>query len=237
MTITVATYNVHRCVGRDGRFDPARTLEMLGELDADVIALQELEWQPDDALSLLNQFAERLNYQALAGPTLLRQTGHYGNALLTRLPIRNVRRHDLSVSGREPRGALDVSLACAGAPIRIMATHLGLRPTERRMQIRRLLSSITYDQGGSTVLMGDLNEWFLSGRPLRWLRAHFGKTPAPATFPSGFPVLALDRIWVKPRERLLDLAVPRHTLARQASDHLPLRAVIQLTDRLCGGAP
>lgn len=230
MTITVATYNVHRCIGRDGRFDPARTLEMLGKLDADVIALQELEWQPDDALSLLNQFAVRLNYQAVGGPTLLRQTGHYGNALLTRLPIRNVRRHDLSVSGREPRGALDVSLACAGAPIRIMATHLGLRPAERRMQIKRLLSSITHYQGGSTVLMGDLNEWFLSGHPLRWLRAHFGKTPAPATFPSAFPVLALDRIWVKPRERLLALAVPMHTLARRASDHLPLRAVIQLTD-------
>jgi endonuclease/exonuclease/phosphatase family metal-dependent hydrolase len=229
MTITVATYNVHRCIGRDGRFDSDRTLDMLDKLDADVIALQELEWQAEEALSLLHQFAAHLNYHAVAGPTLLQQTGHYGNALLTRLPIQNVRRHDLSVDGREPRGALDVFLACEGTPVRIVATHLGLRPAERRTQVERLLASFDSHDTVSTVFLGDLNEWFLWGRPLRWLRAHFGKTPAPATFPSAFPVLALDRIWVKPRERLLDLAVPMVTVARQASDHLPLRAVIELS--------
>jgi len=76
------------------------------------------------------------------------------------------------------------------------------------------------------VLMGDLNEWFLWGRPLRWLRAHFGRAPAPATFPARRPVLALDRIWVEPRRLRTGLAVHSTTLARSASDHLPVRMTL-----------
>jgi len=230
MMITVATYNVHRCVGRDGCYDSARILDILGDLDADVIALQELEWQPEEALSLLHAFATYLNYHSIAGPTLLQQTGHYGNAILTRLPIQNVIRHDLSVAGREPRGALDVGLVYAGMPVRVVATHLGLQPAERRTQIEQLLVSFDPHDPISTIFMGDLNEWFLWSHPLRRLREHFGNSPAPGTFPSGFPMLALDRIWVKPRERLLDLAVPNNLRVRQASDHLPLRAVIDVTE-------
>ncbi|HZD42135.1 MAG TPA: endonuclease/exonuclease/phosphatase family protein, partial [Terriglobales bacterium] len=189
-----------------------------------------LEWHPKEALSLLHQFSTRLNYRPIAGPTLLQQSGHYGNALLTRFPVQHIRRHDLSVAGREPRGALDVCLSCDGKPVRIVATHLGLRPAERRAQVEQLLATLEPHDSMSTVFMGDLNEWFLWGRPLRWLRAHFGHTPAPATFPSLFPLFALDRIWVKPRARLLDLKVQAGTPARHASDHLPLRAEIELGD-------
>lgn len=230
MTVTVATYNVHRCIGRDGRFDSARILAMIDKLNADVIALQELEWHPEEALSLLHHFSARLNYRAVAGPTLLQQSGHYGNALLTRLPIQRIRRHDVTVAGREPRGALDVRLLCEGKPLRIVATHLGLRPAERRTQVEQLLATLNPHDTIATVFMGDLNEWFLWGRPLRWLRAHFGKTPAPATFPSLFPLLALDRIWVKPRARLIDLKVQVGAPARHASDHLPVCAEIELAN-------
>ena len=76
----------------------------------------------------------------------------------------------------------------------------------------------------ATVLMGDLNEWFLWGRPLRWLHAWFGATPAPATFPSALPVFALDRIWVRPRELVARIFVPAGPYVRDASDHLPLVA-------------
>lgn len=160
MRLVVATYNVHGCVGRDGRFDPGRTLEVLRGLDADVIALQELRWRPEEALHLLAEFGERLGYAALAGPTLMRPDGHFGNAILTRLAVRDVARVDLGVSGREPRGALDVRLDSGGAMLRVVATHLGLRPGERRLQARRLLDRIG-DPRMPVVLMGDLNEWFL----------------------------------------------------------------------------
>lgn len=226
MPLVVATYNVHRCIGRDGRSDPGRTLAVLRELDADVIALQELQWQPADARHLLQQFALGLGYTALAGPTLLRETGHYGNAILTRLAVRETEALDLSVPGREPRGALEALLDAPGGPLRLVATHLGLRPYERRAQMRRLLARLRGSTSAS-VLLGDLNEWFLWGRPLRWLRARFGRTPAPATYPAQRPLFALDRIWVEPRRLLHELRPHASPLARVASDHLPLRAVLQ----------
>jgi len=209
--VKVATWNVHGCVGADGRFDPERTLEVLRSLDADVIALQELRWRPDP----------------LAGPTLMRPDGHYGNALLTRLPVEATRQEALSVPGREPRGALQAVLRAGNGPLGVVATHLGLAPGERRAQMRRALELVNAT-AKPVVLMGDLNEWFLWGRPLRWLRAHFGRTAAPATFPARWPVFALDRIWVEPADRLERIAVHRAPPAKAASDHLPLCATLAL---------
>lgn len=230
MQLLVATYNVHRCIGGDGRCDPARTLNVIRELDADVIALQELEWQPTAALHVLEEFARRTGYTPVAGPTLLRAAGHYGNALLTRLAVRRIDRLDLSVPGREARGAIDIELETGCGLLRVLATHLGLRARERRMQIQRLLARIE-ERSTPTVLMGDLNEWFLWGRPLRRLRAHFGRTPAPATFPARWPLLALDRMWAEPACLLCDVRAHRSALAQAASDHLPLRAVIDSNGR------
>ncbi|MBE0620154.1 MAG: endonuclease/exonuclease/phosphatase family protein [Burkholderiales bacterium] len=228
MRLVLATYNVHGCIGRDARFDPARTLGVLRELDADVIALQELQWDPGEARHLLAEFGRQLGYSALAGPTLMRGDGHYGNALLTRLGVRGVDRIDLSLPGREPRGALDASLDAGSAALRVIATHLGLRPEERRAQMRRLLALMSDRASAPLILMGDLNEWFLWGRPLRWLRRHFGRTPAPSTFPAAWPLFALDRIWVEPGRLLGKTCAHSSPLARAASDHLPLRAELNL---------
>jgi endonuclease/exonuclease/phosphatase family metal-dependent hydrolase len=225
--ITVATYNVHGCVGTDRRYDPARTLAVLRALDADVIALQELRWRPDEALHVLEHLAQRMGYTPLAGPTLMRPDGHYGNAMLTRLPVEATHQEDLSVAGREPRGALQATLRTGAGPLNVIATHLGLAPGERRMQMRRVLELVNAS-AKSVVLMGDLNEWFLWGRPLRWLHARFGRSPAPATFPARWPLFALDRIWVEPVRNLESLEVFRETPAREASDHLPLRARLAL---------
>jgi len=226
MALAVATYNVHRCIGADGRRDPERVLAVLRELDADVVALQELEWRPAAALDLLEDFARRLGCAGVAGPTLLAQTGHYGNAILTRLPVRAANRVDLSVPGREPRGALDLRLGTPHGDLRVVATHLGLAPAERRAQIRRILGLLAPVRPEPVVLMGDLNEWFLWGRTLRWLRAHFGRAAAPATFPARWPLLALDRIWVEPRALRRTLAAHASERARTASDHLPLRMTL-----------
>jgi endonuclease/exonuclease/phosphatase family metal-dependent hydrolase len=227
MRITVATYNVHRCIGRDGREDPARIAEVLRALDADAVALQELRWRPEQALHVLADLAARLGYTPLAGPTLLRPDGHYGNALLTRLPVEDQRLEDLSVPGREPRGALAAVLGTGAGPVTLIATHLGLAFGERRRQMRRLLALVR-KSSKPVVLLGDLNEWLLWGRPLRWLRAHFGRTPAPATYPARCPFLALDRIWVEPAAALERIEVHQAPPAGTASDHLPLRATLGL---------
>lgn len=224
--VRIATYNIHECVGRDRRVDPHRTAAVLLELDADVIALQELR-SPFGALRTLDFLADRTGMFALEGPTMVKLGASYGNALLSRTKPLEVRGIDLSVPGREPRGALEARLLVAGHRLRVVATHLGLRPAERRFQVRRLLDHLVPDPGEVMVLTGDLNEWFLWGRPLRWLHAVFRDTPSPATFPSGRPVFALDRLWVRPRAMLSALAVHRSATARIASDHLPLVATLQ----------
>lgn len=230
--LKVASYNIHRGIGRDGKFDPERTRAVLDEIDADVVALQEVE-SAASGFDMLRYLAQALGCEGIAGSTLLRATGHeYGNAIITRFRPLAVRRVNLSVPHREPRGALDVDIDLYGEPIRIINTHLGLLPGERRKQIRKLLDVIGKDYPLPTVLLGDLNEWFLWGRPLRWLHREFEETAAPNTFPARCPMFALDRLWVRPRQLLCDLAVHASRLARVASDHLPLVATIGARERV-----
>lgn len=228
MNLTLASYNIHACIGTDGRFDPDRIVRVLQELNADVVALQEVEHHDVDGYDLLDYLAEKTGLTAIAGPTLKRETRHYGNAILTRLPILAVNRVDLTLPGREARGAIDVTLDGNERRVQVVATHLGLRPWERRQQVRRLLELFEIGLTDIYVLMGDLNEWFLWGRPVRWLHAHFKHAPHPPTFPSRRPFMALDRMWVHPRRRLTKLEAHASGLARTASDHLPLKAIIQL---------
>ena len=226
--VRVATWNTHRCVGRDGVMSPERCAAVLREIDADLVALQEVEFRPGHPKDTLTTLADDAGYQAIAGATMLRADAHYGNAILTRLKPEHVRRHELSVPGREPRGALDIDLCEGRCRMRFVATHLGLRPGERRAQIRRLLSLLHKDQYDLMVLAGDLNEWFLWGRPLRMLHREFPDTPHLRTWPSRAPVFALDRIWAHPPAALRNLATHRSALARVASDHLPLVSEITL---------
>ncbi len=227
--IRVASYNVHAGVGTDGTFSPERIASVITELGADVVGLQEVH-SGDGSFSMLDTLARATGMHAIAGPTHSRPShGEFGNALLTRHKVVTVRQLNLAVTGREPRGALDVLLDC-GSPLRVMATHLGLRPWERREQVAKLLQALTEDEGregtATTVLLGDINEWFLWGRPLRRLHKHFRSLPARRTFPAGWPVFALDRIWVKPFSLVRRVQAHRSPAARLASDHLPLIADI-----------
>jgi endonuclease/exonuclease/phosphatase family metal-dependent hydrolase len=217
--LTIASYNVHRCVGTDGRHAPARVAEVLRQLDADVIGLQEVD--------RLDEIAQAVGFEPVAGRTLLHDGGHHGNALLTRRPVRAVRRIDLSVPRREPRGALDVDLDVDGAVVRVVVTHLGLNPRERRRQVQHLLAALGDDRRGRIVLLGDINEWFPAGAALRRLHARLGRPRAVATFPSRRPVFALDRMWVQVREALTQFGAHATPLARVASDHLPVRGTIE----------
>lgn len=229
--LRVATYNIHACIGRDGRFDPQRTAQVLGELDADVIALQEVEHHRVGDRDLLEFLAASSGYHAIAGPTLLRSERHYGNALLTRHPVAAVELLDLTAAHCEPRGAIEALLDWDGEPIQIIATHLGLRPRERRTQLRRLLDRCAGASADYSILLGDLNEWLLWGRPLRWLRQQFADVPHVRTYPAGLPLFALDRIWVHPSAALRHIEPHVSPLARVASDHLPLRCLLARVPR------
>jgi endonuclease/exonuclease/phosphatase family metal-dependent hydrolase len=227
VTFRIATYNVHRAVGADGLTDPARIVRVVEELNADVVALQEVGFRPGEPGHLLELLQDATSMHVVEGVTLRDERGHYGNALLSRLALRDVRRLDLTVARREPRGAIDVEVD-AGCRVRLLATHLGLRPFERRQQVRRLREELDAFHAPVKILLGDLNEWFLWGRPIRWLRRVFGETAAPPTFPARRPVLALDRLWVAPASALAGLRVHDTPLARVASDHLPLVGEIKV---------
>jgi endonuclease/exonuclease/phosphatase family metal-dependent hydrolase len=229
--LTIATYNIHRGIGTDGSVSQEKIVKVLHEIDADIVALQELEANRDPALNMLNYLSDQTGLVPVAGPILMMQDTLYGNALLSRLPKFMVKRLDLSIPGHEPRDALDLDIDWNGNKLHLVATHLGLRPGERRQQVKRLLQLFRTDKTDLAVLMGDINEWFLWGRPLRRLHRKFSATPSLRTFPSCWPLFALDRIWVRPHENLIDIRVHESEIARTASDHLPLKAVIEMKSK------
>jgi endonuclease/exonuclease/phosphatase family metal-dependent hydrolase len=226
-TLRVATWNIHGAVGADGRYLPARVVGVLREIDADIVALQEVAFE-EAHTSFLADLERDTGYHVVAGLLRQRHGSDFGNAVLSRFPVRSVEHLDLAVDRYEPRGALDVCIDLGLRPLlRVVATHLGLRPGERREQVRRILAKVERESPHPTLLMGDLNEWYLWGRPLRWLHSHFREMPsAPRTFPAHRPVFALDRIWVSPAGSLRKLVRHATPLARSASDHLPLIAEI-----------
>lgn len=234
-TLRVATYNVHGCVGTDRRHDPERIASVVSELDADVVALQEFTYPASVALESREpvELVTLDSYQCALGPTRefgwkKIETRCFGNALLTRHPIVDVHRIDLSMDRREPRGALAATVDVGGTPVHVLATHLGLKVTERRFQVRQLLSYLDSVRYSIVVVLGDFNDWLPGRSAVRVLDDRMGRSQSLRSFPSARPILPLDRIWIQPASALRRMFVHRSALARRASDHLPVVADIAL---------
>lgn len=227
----IASYNVHKGIGLDRRFDPARTISVIREMDADVIALQEASGRFGERVSLLD--LDRLAHECglvpapVSGP--YGQHGWHGNLILLRQGT-VTSAHQLSLPGVEPRGAVVIDLTLRAGPLRIIAAHLGLLRHSRARQVEALLSVAEATDGRPTLLMGDLNEWRLGRRSaLAGLAPDFGPLHATLpSFPSRFPVLALDRVLGKPHDLISGVELHDTPLARVASDHLPIKASIRL---------
>jgi endonuclease/exonuclease/phosphatase family metal-dependent hydrolase len=238
--LRVVTWNVHSCIGTDGRLDPARVASVLSDLEADVIGLQEVDSRQahptgHDQLPFL---AERLGMYALAGPNLRDDRGELGNGLLTRVPPSSHELIDLSVAGFEARGAIDarLPLELAGLRLRVLVTHLGLTGAERAIQVGALREHIERGSGfDAMLLLGDFNEW----RPRPFAGPGLAPSPFPVSsrvraFPSRLPVLRLDRLLAWPEPRRFEVRAIRARPARIASDHLPIVADVEWGD---GAAP
>lgn len=220
--IRVISYNVHACVGSDGRFDPGRIVAVLEDLDGDFVALQEVEDRTFDGKTVSEFIAARLSMLAHRGVTLQRCDAQYGNLLLSRRPPATLETHDISIVGPEPRGAIDATFDLGSDRLRIVATHLGLRSHERRQQARLLVDRVQPAKADILVLAGDFNEWRPGGYSLRALSDLFDTRSRARTFPARMPVLGLDRIFVSPASAVRQSRAVKTPDARLASDHLPL---------------
>ncbi len=223
------SYNIHGCVGRRGIVDPGAILDVIREADADVVALQEVHCEDALDRGFLRALERELDYPTvLLGPTMRKADADYGNVLLSRKPPLEEERIDLTFPHREPRGAIRATFGWDGRTLEITATHLGLLPSERRAQLRRLIEAPRNETSAIQVLMGDLNEWFPFGRAGRTLRNRFGRVKTVPTFPSRFPMFALDRVHARPNDRVrVNKRTLDSVLARTASDHLPLVAELE----------
>jgi endonuclease/exonuclease/phosphatase family metal-dependent hydrolase len=231
-TLRVATYNVHACVGTDGRFNPERVGAVIAELDADIVALQEFTYPASVALDtrapVVLTGLDR--YQCALGPT--RQTVAqqcFGNALFTRLPIVDIYRIDLSIERREPRGALAATLDVGNLHVHVLAAHLGLRIHERRYQVRQIVEYLDSVRRTPLIVLGDFNDWLPGRSVAHVLDRRLGRPPRPASFPVSWPIVALDRIWVQPTGALRRVVAHVTPTARVASDHLPVVADVDVS--------
>lgn len=231
----VATYNVHKCSGLDGRVRPSRIVQVLSEIDADIVALQEVVCVEGKAREdhQARYIAEELGYHMELGENRRHKSGAYGNVLLSRFPIFHARNYDISIRGRERRGCLRADIRMKdGGWLHIFNLHLGTSFFERREQARQLFrQQILNDKKlpGSTIILGDFNEW-TKGLASRLLGLHFknaGRRPrlsSRGTYPGIFPLLTLDHIYFDQTFELDGFSVHRSRKALIASDHLPLVA-------------
>lgn len=238
-TLRIATYNVHKCRGLDGRIRPERIAGVLAEIDADILALQEVvsapdsKWHGDQAAFL----AEQLRLKFVLGETRRRLGRPYGNLVLSRFPIRAVANYDISAPGREPRGCLRADLGIDRSTVlHVFNVHLGTSYFERRHQARRLLGPSILGHpwlSGPRIVLGDFNEW-TRGLATRLLaeRLHCADIRKQAgrrrSYPGFLPLLHLDHIYYDRHVELKGLRLHRTPKAVVASDHLPLVAEFRL---------
>lgn len=227
----VASYNIHKCVGRDRRFNPWRIMTVIKEIDADVIALQEVDQRFGERLGLLDLHVLERECGLIAVPLRATRNGHgwHGNLVLFREAAVD-RVGQLELPGAEPRGGLVVDLTLPAGPLRVIAVHLGLLHRSRTRQVRTILSVSEPSDGRPVVVMGDFNEWRLGRHSsLQQLQPSFGPLDsAVASFPTRFPVWSLDRVIASPRSLISHIEVHDSPLAQIASDHLPVKASLRL---------
>jgi endonuclease/exonuclease/phosphatase family metal-dependent hydrolase len=232
--LRMVTYNVHKCRGMDRRVRPDRIFDVLSEIDADVIALQEVLSHPGmpPALDQAGYLARRLGFEMAMGENRRLGGAAYGNVLLSRFPLHDSCNYDLSVAGRERRGCSRTEVLYApGHSLQVFNVHLGTGFFERRRQAHALLAQLGESSGtqGARVVLGDFNEW-TRGLTSRMLARHLRAVDIRAhlnwrrTYPGLFPVLHLDHIYYDPALELESLKIYRRNPALVASDHLPLVA-------------
>lgn len=225
--IRVASYNIRKCIGADRRRRPERTLEVLRELDADVIALQEADRRFGARQSAIppHLLDELSDYKPVLFDMRHGSLGWHGNAILVRKSAEIVRCEPVHLPALEPRGAVMADVRVKGVELRVVGMHLDLSGLWRRRQAHALLHHLdAIEDARPSVLMGDLNEWRPRGGCLTDFGRHYRFADCGRSFHARRPVATLDKIMVSEGLAVGESGVHVSAAARKASDHLPVWA-------------
>ena len=233
-TVRIATYNIHRGRGLDGRTRLQRIAAVIAAVDADIVALQEVIGASPVKPGQAAELGASLGMGWVMAPTRHLRNALFGNVVLSRFPVKHHVQHDLTWKTCEPRNVQRVDLEVGAHVLHLYNVHLGTALLERRHQATRL-ASLVHDRRvtGPKIVLGDFNEW---ARGLATdilaerldsvdLRQHLRRR---GTYPGFFPILHLDHIYFEGRVEVLRVSMPRDRLTLMASDHLPLVADLRI---------
>ena len=225
--IRVLTWNIHSGIGPDGTYDLVRIVNLIRHHDPDIIALQEVDSRGhSDTEKPLPFLKTALGSHAAEARTIITPDGHYGHVVISRWPFTEVTHHDISVSRRERRCAIETMIETPWGPLHFVAAHLGLSPFERRKQAR-VLANLARRDVRPTIMLGDFNDWLLRGTVRRALDKIMPGHTTHRTFPAKWPLLSLDKVYCRPRNAIIRSWTDN--AARVVSDHLPVFADIRLS--------
>lgn len=226
--VMIASYNIRKAIASDRRRRPERILDILGEIGADIVVLQEADRRFGARQSAIpfHMLAEHGGYRPVPFAMRHGSIGWHGNAILAAPHVEIVRHQEVHLPALEPRGAVLADLRVGGTDIRIVGMHLDLSGLWRRRQARTILHEVAAQARPlPTLLAGDLNEWS-GGGCLRDFCQHHRAVPIGPSFHARRPIGRLDRMFVSGGVRIEACGVHRSPLARTASDHLPIWARI-----------
>ena len=235
LDLRVVTYNIHRSRGMDRRTRPERIADVLGPLEADVIALQEAIGPSATGPGHAEIIGAALGMGWIMAPVRELRRHQFGNMILSRFPMWDHAQYDLSWKTCEPRGAQRVAVDAGSGTIHVYNAHLGTALLERRYQAERLANWVHARKvAGPKLLFGDFNEW---SRPLatdflaKRLKSIdlFPYLKRRRTYPGFFPLLHLDHIYYEGNIEVRQISLPRTPKTLMASDHLPLVADLRIT--------
>ncbi|RXD05521.1 endonuclease [Sphingomonas sp. UV9] len=228
--IKVASYNIHKGIGLDRRRNPERVVEVLREIDADVIALQEADRRFGAKACVLphHLLEEHSDWKPVDFGLRALSMGWHGNVILVRKSARVIASELLHLPALEPRGAVMADVQVAGGTIRVLGMHLDLSGLWRRKQAAAIMNHVdTCTHRHPTVMMGDLNEWSAGAGCLRDFGRDYAFAETGASFHSRRAVARLDRIMVSQELNVVECGVHASPAARKASDHLPIWAMLE----------
>ena len=232
--VRIATYNIHRCRGMDRRVVPARIIDVLRDIDADVIALQEVIGASPVGAGQAEEIGASLGMGWVMNSVRTLRQHQFGNVILSRYPILHHSTYDLSWRTCEARNCQRADLDINGRTLHVYNVHLGTAVLERRYQAGRL-AAFVHDRRvtGPKIILGDFNEW-MKGLATKTLSALFESVDISQhlkrrrTYPGLFPVVHLDHIYYDGKVEVVNVEMPRTRKALMASDHLPLVANLRI---------